>query len=327
MPETRQFPAKHGMFRFWHRLCTLPTRRVAKMRTVFLSLSWLLPNARRQASRTCSDRRQSEPRAAPSASACRVLGAEEYWSLSKARLHHWAEWIKSFTDQLHARPIPAHSVQLWTEVRPVLEEIFLAEICTRVWCATLAVVDHHQSSGELDPIGRSVFVGHLEARRRALRLLLFGRGLKSAPAAPLNRLRRDCERWADVLLANLVPSRIARQFAVDTNRVKAMVTRGFAPVVSRRTYQRWSAQLVALHFFLVSRAASTAACAELNAQIAAAILRCLPPASFDSCGIVRPGWHLNRYQSDLSVSNVATELCGIYPHYPSGLSFQPSDRL
>ncbi len=252
--------------------------------------------------------------------------AERYWCISKTRLQRWTNHIKLFQQQLH-EPALGGPVRLWQETEPILEEIFLAEVCTRVWCATLAVVDHHQLPGELDPVARSVFVGHLEARRRALRLLVFGSGLKSASTAPLNRLRQDCECWTDMLLANLAPARIARQFAFDTHRMSNVFARGPSPNVAKGSSDRWSAELVAMHVLLARRTLKPAVCPDLNAQLGAVILSCLSARSFDACGILRPGWYLDPFQEDSLAINVSTQLCGM-PKLPrSGCLSSGSHRF
>jgi len=252
--------------------------------------------------------------------------AERYWCISKARLQRWIHHIKWLQQQLH-EPAVGGPLRLWREAEPILEEIFLSEVCTRVWCATLAVVDHHQLPGELDPIARSVFVGHLEARRRALRLLVFGSSLKSASTGPLNRLRQNCECWTDMLLANLAPARIARQFAFDTQRMNHVFAHGQFPIVAKGTSDRWSAQLVAMHFLLARRTLKPAVCPELNAQMGDAILSCLSARSFDACGILRPGWYLDPFQADRSAANVTTQLCGLPKLLRSGCNPSGSRRF
>ena len=44
--------------------------------------------------------------------------------------------------------------------------------------------------------------------------------------------------------------------------------------------------------------------------MAAHLLGCLPQASFDGAGIVRPGWRADAFQADLFSLNILSELCG-----------------
>jgi hypothetical protein len=73
---------------------------------------------------------------------------------------------------------------------------------------------------------RRIYTGHLEARNRALNVLVYGRGFSTGEAAELNALRRRCERWCDLLLAHLFkPLAKDRQplldeFAIEPDRCR-----------------------------------------------------------------------------------------------------------
>jgi hypothetical protein len=237
--------------------------------------------------------------------------AEQFWAISKSRLNHWASSIRQFQDYLHACPdkdLPA----VWSRAEPIIEEVLLAEPATRVWCASLAILDAERHQGELDPIARSVYIGSLEARRRVLRLLVFGRNLTSVRTMQLNRLRRDCEYWTDLFLAQMPPSRIARQFAFNGDRIKKLGG-GQTAVVTGRNAERWNASVAMLRFYLASYEQRPATCPELNRQFCAYVLQCLPARCFDGCGMLRPSWYQLPFESDHSSIDVAGDLCGAGP--------------
>jgi hypothetical protein len=171
-------------------------------------------------------------------------GAEQFWVLSRARVNEWARRLKS-CQTLRPHDAEFDPESFWDATAPVLEEVFLAEVCARVWCATLAVIDDDRLHGELDPIARSVFVASLEARRKALRLLLFAKGLPGISTTSLNFLRRDCESWADILLANLSSTRISQQFCFEKRRMLKMARQLHRTTSARLSAQRQSARLVA----------------------------------------------------------------------------------
>lgn len=234
--------------------------------------------------------------------------AEQFWVLSRARVNEWSRLLKA-SQLLRPQKPDFNPKEFWTESAPILEEIFLAEVCTRIWCATLAVIDDERLHGELDPIARSVFVANLEIRRRALRMLLFARGLPAVPTTTLNMLRRDCEIWTDSFLALMTPQRIAHQFCFDRHRLNQLARKNKLSS-AKVTTERHQYQLVTIRYALGSRGSNPASCAELNTEIAATILSCLPTNVFDSCGIPRPGWTVDTYHSDQLSLNVLEDLCG-----------------
>lgn len=235
-------------------------------------------------------------------------GAEQFWVLSRARVNEWSRLLKS-CNLLRPQKTDFDPQEFWAATAPILEEVFLAEVCTRIWCATLSVIDEDRLHGELDPIARSAFVANLEVRRRALRLLLFGRGLPNIATTSLNMLRRDCEVWTDNLLACLSPARISQQFCFDRKRLNE-TARKIKYSSAKLNSERHTQELAAMRYILVSRASKPAVCEELNCEIAATILSCLPSTAFDSCGIPRPGWSTYGFREDLLSIDVLEDLCG-----------------
>ena len=133
-------------------------------------------------------------------------------------------------------------------------------------------------------------MGHLEARHRALTLLVQGPGINSHEALELNRLRRRAERWTDLLLGQVLlvtdsspltfDAELAREFAEELRSQPDWQPGGNA----------WSLALSSLRAGFHSPRNSTSPYAELNARIASAVIAAFPPDSFDSTGIPLPAW-------------------------------------
>ena len=233
---------------------------------------------------------------------------EQFWSLSRSRVNEWSRLLKA-CQLLRPKKSDFDPHEFWTETAPVIEEIFLSEVCTRVWCAMLALIDEQHYGGELDPVARSVFVTNLEARRRALRLLLFARGLPNLPTSSVNLLRRDCEMWTDSFLALLTPIKISQQFCFDRQRISDLGRRNklrSAKLTAESNLQR----LGWIRYGLIPWFSKPGVCAELNTELCASILGCFPSAAFDGCGIPRQGWSDSMFQSDSHSLNVLEDLCG-----------------
>src|SRR5213076_1261354 len=125
---------------------------------------------------------------------------QTYWAASKCRLDRWGRVLRQLTAAEAEAQLPAPLA--WPRVGPILEEILVSELLTRVWTATAAASDAALGEQELEPVARSVFTAHLDARRRVLSLIAEGRVLALGQIIELNRLRRRLERWTDMLLSH-----------------------------------------------------------------------------------------------------------------------------
>ena len=151
---------------------------------------------------------------------------ERYWTASKCRHDRWqlalAE-LKESRSQLIGATGGLHRF-----AQGMFEEIFTGEILARVWSGVLAAFDAGGAWTTPNRSARSVLVGHLEVRCRTLSLLSTAREIPLDGLAELNRLRRLCERWTDLLLSEIAnqtdlsalghePERM-REFAADVPR-------------------------------------------------------------------------------------------------------------
>ena len=124
--------------------------------------------------------------------------------------------LKGFT-ALEQQPA-ADTTGVAAEIRQLLEEILLAELALRTWTAVLYAYDRRRNSDEAEPIARSILLGHLDVRQRALALLIHCPLIAASEAVELNRLRRRAERWTDLLLGYLGQHYPVRELAFDADR-------------------------------------------------------------------------------------------------------------
>ncbi len=211
---------------------------------------------------------------------------QQYWSASKFRLQRWMLALKEHS----ARTATASSAgrrDSWGTIRPVLEEILLSEILTRVWTAIVCGHDARRGLAESGPVVRSVLVGHTEARFRSLNLMLQGQGLSVEEAVALNRLRRRAERWTDVLLAFLVPEAALEEVAFDSRRAI-----DFAEDSDLQTPNSpgFEILLASLRNAFRTAAGGPSPNADLNQEIAGGVLACFSPDLFDSAGMLHSHW-------------------------------------
>ena len=214
--------------------------------------------------------------------------SEQYWTASKCRLDRWLRLLKALGIAAEEQPLPA--TLAWSRVRPVLEEILVSELLTRIWTATAAAYDEARGDQDLEPIARNIHSGHLDARRRLLALLSDGRALQAEQVQSLNQLRRRVERWGDMLLAHLADSTDIAEFAFEPDRA-----RDFADDLDREAAQserRFTCQLVlnSLRASFANGLADRSPNGDLNRKIGSAMLAAIQEELTDSTGFVKSLW-------------------------------------
>lgn len=210
----------------------------------------------------------------------KLSAANEYWTASKCRLQRWITALKMFDNDI-ADPSEGHDP--WPAMETVVEEILLSEFLTRVWAASVLCHDKYHDSDEMHGLAHSTFVSHIEARNRAVRLLLASQGTNEEAFDRINLIRRKLERWTDLFMAQLPNLEIAKQFGFNQERVADFYSerrQDAGPTVVRRQ-QVLMASFAADMNALSSHSANPV----FNRQIASGILACFPSNRFDSTGL------------------------------------------
>jgi len=228
---------------------------------------------------------------------------EAYWIASKCRLDRWGRTLKRLTNALAAddgRLTPADR-RLF---RGILEEILASEVLTRVWTAAMCAFDRARNTDTMEPVARSVLIGHMEARHRVLTLLVSRTGLAAEEAIQLNALRSRTERWTDALVGHLASEYDVAQFAVEPDRA-----REFAEDLAHQRGQpggryAWPLLLASLRAAFRESLSAESPNPDLNARIAASLLACFPAEVFDGTGQIVSAWLLR-------ISHVANEAEGM----------------
>jgi len=228
---------------------------------------------------------------------------ESYWVASKCRQDRWARSLAKLTAS-YSSPDAKEGHAGRCPFRGVLEEILASEVLTRVWSAATCAYDWARGTELIEPVARSVLIGHMEARHRVLTLLVGRAGLTAENALQLNALRRRTERWTDVLVGYLAREYDVSQFAVDPERA-----RGFAQDLEDQRREPgarfgWPLVLGSLRAAFQEALAAESPNPDLNATIAASILACFPAEVFDGTGLVQSAWLLR-------ISRIAGEAEGM----------------
>lgn len=196
---------------------------------------------------------------------------EGFWFSHKRRMDHWLGILQDLADRDASRRYSRQNAAL-------MEEIFTAEILTRVWAAVLHLYDLYRERAEAGPTGQSAFLAHLEARNRALTLLLDGKPFAEADAVKLQKLQQRNERWTDVLIGRLLEWGDVARFAADPVRA-----RDFSADIHRREelgdeggriWHLMTASLTAAYAVPLFRYSPSGS---LNERAASSILACFTP--------------------------------------------------
>lgn len=217
-----------------------------------------------------------------------LASAEQYWTASKCRLDRWLRLLKQLAGAANQGPRPA--TLAWPRVRPVLEEILVSELLTRIWVAIAAAHDRVRADQDLEPVARNIFSSHLDVRRRLLALLADGRAIDLPQAVTLNNLRRRAERWNDMLLAHLADAIEIDEFAFEPQRA-----RNFAEDLDHnaaRAELRFTSQLVlaSIRASFAEGLADRTPNADLNRRIGSAVLAAFREEICDSTGLAKSLW-------------------------------------
>jgi hypothetical protein len=212
-----------------------------------------------------------------------AAGIDAYWTASKCRLDRWSRRLKDAGDSDECGY--GKSAALARSCTATCAEILTSEILTRIWTAATAASDQTVQASDLEPIAQSILFGHQEARHRVLNLIAAGIDREASEAARLDKLRRVCERWTDLLLAPLAALCKIGDFAHDPARVddfaQDRLDEGNSPFAPRaREILSASLQSTFRHGPF-----SPTSTADLNASIAASIFACLGAECFEAPGV------------------------------------------
>lgn len=165
-------------------------------------------------------------------------------------------------------------IACWRIAGPLCREVLASEVLTRVCVGFWAAFDRCRGSREAEPLARSVWIGHQDARSNVLKLLARSSTLTIDGARSLDRLRRAAERWSDLLLAPFASLAEVTDLAHDRARLSDFAQDA---AEDRRRKEIGSAQ----RLWSRSRAEAFASCrrlatfnSDLNDQIAGSLLAC-----------------------------------------------------
>lgn len=213
--------------------------------------------------------------------------ALRYWTASRQRFDLWNRGLGRF-NELESAGRSLAIRDWWQEHLTMIEEILTSETLTRVMAAIGAGLDAQHEHGDMEPITQSVYLTHLEARNRVLRLLLFGRGGSVEEALRLNRLRRCVERWTDFLIGPMSTTHPETlRYTHDSGRARAYADEAAHMRQSGDDATVNWLTATALQTSLAALSDHRSALPQANRYLGEAVLACMRPELFDSLGLLK----------------------------------------
>lgn len=141
----------------------------------------------------------------------------EYWQHSRQRL---SAWLQTLEECKNWRANPEQEQTGWTAYRALAEEIFMADVLSRVWGAVLTASDRYRGATFAEPLARNVMLGQMQARQLVLRSMVEAGSEAAEQIVLIDQTRRRAERWSDVLLGHLVLQYDVDEYAFDPDRAR-----------------------------------------------------------------------------------------------------------
>ena len=209
------------------------------------------------------------------------IAAQQYWTSFKCRMQRWMNDLRHF--EMDARNLePEHNP--WPAAKVVVEEILLSEILTRIWAAMMSSREKYHGAEEMEAVARNVHASQVEARNRALRLMVAPHQCELESPMEINGLRVHLERWTDLLLAQLPNSEMAVRFAFDVRRMTDF-TEEQSSLTKEEIRQNARGYSRIFSDDLLNWTSRFAANPSLNREIAVGIIACLEADRFEFLGL------------------------------------------
>jgi len=209
---------------------------------------------------------------------------QSYWQCTRGRT---VDWIRRLDEGLSAigTSSECEHAAIWNSLKPVLSEVFVTEILTRVWGATLTAIDRHRNVRSAEPIASHTTDGHSEARGRAMRLLVNGPQVPMSELAQIDRIRRKAERWTDLLVGHLALKYQLDQFAFESRRSLEFGQSQMRQILEANDEPVWEFALAGVRLGFSSLQDIQPLSDNWNRGIVEAIVGSFPPDCFNTSGM------------------------------------------
>lgn len=135
----------------------------------------------------------------------------EFWQSTRQLQRSWDEALEGN---------PLSPITDTARFEEVLARLVTTELLARVWSTILGSIDQRTGRNDLTRIAANVISGLMQIRHRMLSRMVADNTVSTDWAAQQDRLRRRCDRWADLLIGNICGADEFFQFAVNPERAR-----------------------------------------------------------------------------------------------------------
>ena len=135
----------------------------------------------------------------------------EFWQQSRELQQMWTLRLDQWT--------PASDPEL-RQLGELATQVFGCELMTRVWSTVLLGIDRQTGRDDLSRIARNAVSGLLQVRHGVMSRLLQLPESATPQITEIERLRRRCDRWTDLLIGDLAGNSDVFEFAFDIERAR-----------------------------------------------------------------------------------------------------------
>ncbi len=207
----------------------------------------------------------------------------DYWKCCRGRTMDWLRSLDRVISEASVTPPEAH-IQLWASAEPIIAEVFVTEILTRVWATILTAADFHRKEAIGGPIAIHTLKGHTEARNRSLTLMANTLQVPVAKMSQVDRLRRKSERWSDLLIGHLVLNYQLDEFAFESNRSVEFGQSQMREIIAATDEPVWEFVLAGVRLAFSSVDTLATPSDVWNRGVVRSVLGSFPADSFDDTG-------------------------------------------
>ena len=139
----------------------------------------------------------------------------DFWQQTRALQKHWTAQLDVWSPEAD---------QELSQLAELSTQLFVSELLTRVWSTVLLGIDRQTGRDDLSRVARNAVSGLLQVRHGVMSRLLQQPDSSSKHVAEIERMRRRCDRWADLLIGNLAGGRDLFEFAFEAERARDFAT-------------------------------------------------------------------------------------------------------
>lgn len=144
-----------------------------------------------------------------------------FWQTLRELQRRWTAELDSYSVPGGITAVDGDSSESYvSRLHTLAAQVYTTEMAARVWATILAGIDLQTGKSDLTRVAINSVNGLLQIRHYVISKLLGLPAHTISQAAELDRLRRRCDRWTDLLIGNVMGQDDIIEFAFDAERAR-----------------------------------------------------------------------------------------------------------